>query len=177
MFTSQARCCQSAASTSCVIRHNGAGFNALNSPGSNFDQLDPIAMAQADTAFQLLYVSHLAADCDFSVVKEIVEVARRSNPALGITGALLFDGERFCQLLEGGEAEVRGLMDRIAADARHTRVRVLHAAQTSAGLVMHHWASGYCDAHELDVIDAAAPDVELSLMGEFTAVLNRADIF
>lgn len=134
-------------------------------------------MAQADTAFQLLYVSHLAADCDFSVVKEIVEVARRSNPALGITGALLFDGERFCQLLEGGEAEVRGLMDRIAADARHTRVRVLHAAQTSAGLVMQRWASGYCDAQELDVIDAAAPGVELSLIGEFTAVLNRADIF
>ena len=85
-------------------------------------------MAQSETAFQLLYISKLAADCDFSVVKEIVEVARRSNPALGITGALLFDGERFCQLLEGGEAEVRGLMDRIAADARHTRVRVLHAA-------------------------------------------------
>ena len=54
---------------------------------------------------------------------------------------------------------------------------MLHAAQTSAGLVMQRWASGYCDAQELDVIDAAAPGVELSLIGEFTAVLNRADIF
>ena len=132
-------------------------------------------MAQADTVFQLLYVSHLAADCDFSVVKEIVDVARRSNPALDITGALLFDGERFCQLLEGGELAVRALMSRIEVDVRHTDVRVLHAAVTSAGLVMHRWASGYCDAHELDVI-AAAIGVEPSLIGEFTAVLNRADI-
>lgn len=134
-----------------------------------------MALAQAEPAFQLLYISKLADDCDFSAMKELVEVARRRNPVLGITGALLFDGERFCQLLEGGEPEVRALMGRIAADPRHTRVRVLHAAQGSDGVVMDHWASGYCEAHDLDVIDAAC-GVEMSLIAEFTAVLNRADI-
>ena len=132
-------------------------------------------MAQAETSFQLLYVSHLASHCDFSVVKEIVDVARRSNPALGITGALLFDGERFCQLLEGGEPEVRALMSRIAADSRHTGVRVLHGAVSAAGLAMNHWASGYCDAHDLDLFDDAT-HTEASFIDQFIAVLNHADI-
>ena len=132
-------------------------------------------MAQAETSFQLLYISHLASHCDFSVVKEIVDVARRSNPALGITGALLFDGERFCQLLEGGEPEVRALMRRIAADSRHTGVRVLDAGVFTAGLVMNHWASGYCDAHDLDLFDDAT-HTEASFIDQFIAVLNHADI-
>ena len=149
-------------------------------------------MAQAATSFQLLYISRLGPGCNFSVVREIVGVARRSNPALGITGALLFDGERFCQLMEGGEPEVRALMRRIEADPRHTRVELLHADVSSAGPLMTRWVSGYCDAHDLDALDrlaavptpapapAPAPAFEptpaVTAIDQFAAVLNRADI-
>lgn len=149
-------------------------------------------MAQAATSFQLLYISRLGPGCNFSVVREIVELARRTNPALGITGALLFDGERFCQLLEGGEPEVQTLMRRIEADPRHTRVELLHADVTSAGASMTRWVSGYCDAHDLDALDrlatvpasAPAPALApafgttpaLTAIDQFAAVLNRADI-
>lgn len=132
-------------------------------------------MAKAAASFQLLYISRLAPGCDFGVIKDIVDVARRSNPARGITGALLFDGERFCQLLEGLESEVRMLMSRIEADVRHTRVRVLHAGVSGAGPVMQRWASGYCDAHDLDGLDAAAA-IMPSPIDQFHAVLNRADL-
>ena len=145
-------------------------------------------MAQAATSFQLLYISRLGPGCDFSVVREIAGVARRTNPALGITGALLFDGERFCQLMEGGEPELRALMRRIEADPRHSRIKLLHADVASAGSLMTRWVSGYCDAHDLDELDrltaapapapapAPAASPELSAIDRFAAVLNRADI-
>lgn len=132
-------------------------------------------MAKAAASFQRLYISRLAPGCDFSVVKEIVELARRNNPVQGITGALLFDGERFCQLLEGSEPEVHALMHRIEADTRHTGVRVLHAGAAPAGLLLQRWASGYCDAHDLDGLDTDAA-ITPSPIDQFSAVLNRADI-
>lgn len=132
-------------------------------------------MVMTANSFQLLYISRLVPAGDFRVVKKIVEVARRVNPARGISGALLFDGERFCQLLEGSEISVRGLMGRIKIDPRHASVRVLHAGASGDGFMTQRWASGYCDSHDLDGLDTAAATV-LSPIHQFSAVLNRADI-
>ena len=133
-------------------------------------------MAQAEAPFQLLYVSQLAPHCDFAVMTEVVAVARQRNAFLGLSGALLFDGERFCQLLEGDEATVRSMMSRIERDPRHTAVRVLHAASATADTVMRGWASGYCDAHDLDALDGAAAIGDAPPLDQFIAVLKRADI-
>ena len=154
----------------------GAGCGAYIAPQWISSTLDEwYRMAKAATSFQLLYISRLARDCNFSVVKEIVEVARRSNPGLGITGALLFDGERFCQLLEGSEPDVRTLMSRIEVDPRHAHVKVLYAGASRTGVVMQRWASGYCDPHDLDELDTAR-ETRPSAIDEFTAILKRADI-
>lgn len=69
--------------------------------------------------FQYFYLSRLALGHDFSCFKAIVTASRQRNPAHGISGALLFDGERFCQLLEGPEKPVRALGTCIDADRRH----------------------------------------------------------
>lgn len=100
--------------------------------------------------FQLLYVSQLAADCDFGVVKDVVDVSRRRNPALGLTGALLFDGGHFCQLIEGAEGDALELMSRIQRDPRHTDLQLLHAGSAAGARLLNRWASGYCDSHELE---------------------------
>ena len=68
-------------------------------------------------------VSNIAADSP-----EMVEIARTSlarNPALGLTGALYFDGRQFYQVLEGDETAVQGLYARIRRDPRHTGVQTL----------------------------------------------------
>lgn len=132
-------------------------------------------MITTATSFQLLYISRLVPAGDFRVVRKIVEVARRMNPARGISGALLFDGERFCQLLEGSEISVRGLMGRIEIDPRHANVRVLQAGAFGDGLMSPRWASGYCGVHDLDGLDTTAAAV-LSPIHQFSVVLNRADI-
>lgn len=133
-------------------------------------------MSTGEPLFQLLYLSRLAPSCDFAVVKDIVAVARHHNPPAGISGSLLFDGERFCQLLEGAEATVRALMDRIERDTRHTDLLVLSAALTERGRLLPHWRSGYCDVHQLEGFDGADGLRGQRALDTFMSVLHGADV-
>jgi hypothetical protein len=58
-------------------------------------------------------------------LRGLLEHARDKNARLGITGILLHRGDSFFQILEGGEEEVRGLYETIAADKRHQRVEIV----------------------------------------------------
>ena len=63
---------------------------------------------------------------------EMLELARTClarNPALGITGALYFDGDQFFQVIEGEEDNVHALFERILGDNRHSGVQVLWDGQ------------------------------------------------
>ena len=133
-------------------------------------------MVRIDNPFQLLYVSRLAPECTWEVMKEIAEAARRHNPAFGITGALLFDGERFCQLIEGNEPEVRALMDNISRDARHTSVKLLFTGRSPSGPSTQRWVCGYCDAHELEAFDTAPEPAGGVALDWFLSVLHGADM-
>ncbi|WP_324073252.1 MAG: BLUF domain-containing protein [Erythrobacter sp.] len=73
---------------------------------------------------QYLYIS-TAPTLPREEVDAILATSARNNPARGITGLLLFNGRNFLQLLEGDEAEVADLMDKITADPRHAGVSVL----------------------------------------------------
>jgi len=57
-----------------------------------------------------------------TLVQEIVDHARSANAAAQITGALMFDGSRFAQVLEGPEDKIVRLVDSIASDRRHENV-------------------------------------------------------
>ena len=76
--------------------------------------------------YEVLYVSTLAPDQPLSVVAEIAGRARQVNAELDVTVLLIFDGQRFCQQLEGPQKAVLKLIERIRNDARHVNVEVLH---------------------------------------------------
>lgn len=80
--------------------------------------------------FTLLYVSKslLPPHREQEEVNAIVEAAIVFNLGVGITGALVLARGRVAQVLEGPQDEVRSLMARIAADPRHTQVRVIRTA-------------------------------------------------
>lgn len=75
----------------------------------------------------LLYVSRLNMPSAGAAaeVQRIVAVARERNARVGITGSIVFTEVHFAQLLEGPAAAVDGLMEKIAADARHRDVAVV----------------------------------------------------
>ena len=62
----------------------------------------------------------------------ILDASRRNNPPAGLTGALLFTGELFAQVLEGPSAAAEDAFARIARDPRHSEIVVLHRGLASS---------------------------------------------
>ena len=91
-------------------------------------------MSESTGTFRLMYRSHdLIAPPERSVaLGHLFSFARSHNKALGICGALLVDGERFVQTLEGDEARVRDLFARIEQDDRHDQVELLSTGTVNA---------------------------------------------
>lgn len=59
-------------------------------------------------------------------IKSILASAQKNNPILGVTGALLYSGGYFCQVIEGPEDVLEELFETIQMDERHGQVTVLH---------------------------------------------------
>lgn len=75
--------------------------------------------------FSTVYTSAETAPFDGDDLTRLLTQSRSANEALGVTGVLLYRQGRFVQYLEGDEATVRMLVDRIEADPRHRGFRVL----------------------------------------------------
>ncbi len=60
-----------------------------------------------------------------SGLNAILDLANRNNERDGITGALLFDGAWFVQILEGDREAISAALWRIARDPRHDNVTVI----------------------------------------------------
>ena len=78
------------------------------------------------TLYEVLYVSMLAPGVPVSTVAVIAGHARAANAQRDLTGLLVFDGQCFCQQLEGMQKNVLSAMERIGQDARHVQVSVMH---------------------------------------------------
>lgn len=73
---------------------------------------------------------------------EIITTARAHNGRHDITGLLLFNGLNFLQTLEGDAATVGTLMERIAADPRHSGVVVV-AKEAVVERAFDGWSMAY----------------------------------
>lgn len=133
-------------------------------------------MLHTETVSQILYVSQLAPTRKSSCVSEIVSTSRAANSARGLTGALIFDGEYFCQLIEGDDAEVQALMQRIADDPRHTNVTLLFASQARHARLTRSWRSGYCETQLLGAFAQADGPRGDAALAAFMSVLESADM-
>jgi hypothetical protein len=87
--------------------------------------------------------------CDMTAIQEILNVARRRNPAADITGMLCYDPKFFMQCLEGPKQAVNELYADIARDSRHTQVTLLEY-QDIAERTFGSWSMAFVRASELD---------------------------
>lgn len=74
---------------------------------------------------QLVYVSNRKSTSNQQEIDDIVEACKRNNPALGITGVLLYNEDKFIQLVEGDAKTLNALYDKIKADDRHEKCRMI----------------------------------------------------
>jgi hypothetical protein len=75
----------------------------------------------------LLYISEskIEPSSAQSELKRILGTAHAFNPSVGITGALVFTGTHFAQVIEGEEVVISRLMASITRDARHGNVNIV----------------------------------------------------
>lgn len=68
---------------------------------------------------QLVYVSTRKPNCTQEEIDNILAACKKNNPPLGITGVLLYNDEKFIQLVEGEAKVLMTLYDKIKTDDRH----------------------------------------------------------
>lgn len=109
--------------------------------------------------YQVVYLSMVSGDEPTRAdLRALLATSVRRNRALGITGMLLYAHGGFMQLLEGEEAAVKALFDRVRRDERHRRVTVLVQGPV-AERTFADWAMAYrCLEDEAVATDADAGD-------------------
>lgn len=92
----------------------------------------------------VLYVSRssLEPSLEEPEVANIVNTAVTRNAELQVTGALLFTGAHFAQVLEGPREAVAGLLTRIEADRRHRDFTTVHTCSVRKRMFSD-WAMAY----------------------------------
>lgn len=124
---------------------------------------------------QVLYASQLGAQFGPEAVRSILQVSREHNRVAGLSGALLFDGARFVQLLEGEGPPLASLMRRIETDRRHSHYRLLHDAASARGRRCSGWVAGYVDAEHVDAFHASLA-AGADAVDAFVIMLGDADV-
>jgi hypothetical protein len=91
---------------------------------------------------QVIYSSAAVAPFNERELAQLLMHARGNNTRLGVTGMLLYEAGSFLQVLEGDEAVLENLLQRIGLDKRHKRVITLLRREVD---VRHFgdWAMGF----------------------------------
>jgi hypothetical protein len=95
----------------------------VNKPADTTPQANTVS--EPKSLGQIVYASAASGEFELSDIEPILEVARRRNSQLGVTGMLLFEKTSFLQVLEGDQEVIDALLERIRRDRRHTRVVLL----------------------------------------------------
>jgi hypothetical protein len=125
--------------------------------------------------FELVYSSFLSPTSDIRNVADIVRRARNYNRDHGLTSLLIFDGERFCQHIEGDRDAVLLLAGKIAADRRHQQFAILHQDFAGQARRFNDWHLAYALDSRGDVMDslcrARGPEVVAYLQQQISALV------
>jgi len=73
--------------------------------------------------YEIIYTSLASRDLPPEELSLLLEKARAHNASQGITGMMIYHRREFMQLLEGEQAAVQALYERIAGDPRHQQLR------------------------------------------------------
>lgn len=133
---------------------------------------------------RLLYCSQAKPEISKEDIENILQTSRKNNSAAEITGALMYGGGRFMQVLEGPEQAVLRTYVNITDDTRHSNCRMIYvtpvkdrlfstwtmAMVEGEPLTLEHVAK--LRAHRLESVKA---DAFFEVMREFSSMLKPVD--
>jgi hypothetical protein len=134
-----------------------------------------MSLTQPAELYEILYVSTIAPDASATVVSEIIAKARLHNRALDITGLLIFDGMRFCEQMEGRQADVVAQLARIKTDMRHSHLQVVHQGPL-AGRRFSRFSMGYTTLEDDDALAQLETLTGQPAVDSFLKLLSSLDL-
>lgn len=111
---------------------------------------------------RIIYCSQATHDFSPDELVALLDLSRRNNERVGLSGMLLYCSQSFLQVIEGDAEALASAYARIDADPRHGNVRVLFEGEVDSPLFPD-WTMGFEHVDEEDL----AEDVEA-----FTASTN-----
>lgn len=106
--------------------------------------------------YRITYISKSALNGDKAQiqaeVERILNSAHANNPEMGVTGALLYSGGYFCQVIEGEEENLEELYETIQMDPRHSNVTILTYEECDERIFAD-WSMAYAGISEEDRLD------------------------
>ncbi len=100
-----------------------------------------------------LYTSMLHSAEPATAVAAIVRHARAANAVRGLSGVLVFDGQAFCQYVEGPAQAVDDLLTRLQRDSRHVCFTLHHHGPLSEGRRFCQWSMAYGLASDIVLLE------------------------
>ncbi|NOI57731.1 BLUF domain-containing protein [Vibrio coralliilyticus] len=91
---------------------------------------------------RLVYTSTITKGITDSDIQNILDVARKNNSLVDVTGLLLFNRNYFLQCLEGSRAQVNKIYHQILNDPRHESILLLDYSEV-AEREFSDWSMGY----------------------------------
>ena len=101
---------------------------------------------------RIIYCSQASYDLAPQELVTLLEISRRNNEAVGLSGMLLYSSQSFLQLLEGDPATLATTYARIEVDDRHVNLRLLLEADVAAPLFPD-WTMGFEHIDDEDLAD------------------------
>jgi Sensors of blue-light using FAD len=95
--------------------------------------------------YQIIYSSEAATPMQTGDLQELLDYARGSNAAKGITGALIYADGIFLQILEGDKVLLQDLMTKIRRDLRHESVFILRESEVPTA-IFSSWKMAFVSA-------------------------------
>lgn len=100
--------------------------------------------------FQIVYVSAATKPFTSDELVALLDRSRANNARVAVTGMLLYHDGNFMQVLEGREADVLQVYERISRDPRHKRCLIL-TRQAVAERTFGDWSMGFRDSRSPEV--------------------------
>jgi hypothetical protein len=115
------------------------------------------------SVYQIVYCSKnriagSSSDID-TAIGSILAGARATNKAADVSGALLFNGMAFAQVLEGSLSAVEQIFEKIQCDERHSNVVVLRNAEAPER-IFSDWSMAYADPRAIGELANAEVDLD-----------------
>ena len=142
---------------------------------------EPTSALPLPTLYNVVYCSRAAAQIDEAAVARIVATARRRNPALGITGLLVFGSGIFFQWLEGPRSQVEQLMALLRTDPRHDNVVTLSENEEVRERLFPDWDMELVTADHIrdvlaDALDNATDERSAAVLRQLLAQLDAGPL-